>query len=375
MTPPSKIKFERIPLNSLDWGKTLDTFPDAIVYQSPEWLAFLAETLKGKPVLAVLKDGDQTLGYLSGLIVQKFGLRIFGSPFRGWSTPYMGFNLRPGVSRRAAVEALKDFAFRKLRCLHLEVADLSLTAESLDGLGLDSEPRSTMEIDLTQTEDALLAGMTKTCRWTVRKAEKNGVVIEPATDAAFADDYANQLADVFAKQNMVPHFGADRVRALIKHLLPSGKLLLLRARDPEGRCIATGVYPGMNQTAFFWGGASWRQHQKIYPNELLQWHAMKYWKSRGLKTYNMVGTMEFKQKFGGAQTTVQVIVQSKYRVISQLRTTAPKVIKKGMNLAWKIKGLFKKPPAPAAEKPSPAPAEPTAPSSDRIDKHKTPGPS
>jgi hypothetical protein len=332
-------RFERVRLDSIDWEKTLNTFPDRIVYQTPAWLSFLAETQKGEPVVAALKEGEETLGYFTGLIVKKFGLRILGSPFRGWSTPYMGFNLPPSVPRRLAAEALSDFAFKKLGCIYFEVVDSHLKPEDVAGLGFTEETRATMEIDLTQSEDALLKNMTKSCRWTVRKAERNGVVIETAHDEKFAEDFSEQLKDVFDKQGLVPHFGVERMRALIQHVHPTGTLLLLRARDPEGHCIGTGVFPAVNETAYYWGGASLRQHQKLYPNELLQWYAMKHLKQRGIKRYNMVGTMEFKQKFGGVQTAVPMIARSKNLMIARLRASAPRIIKTGMRLAWKLKNL------------------------------------
>ena len=80
--------------------------------------------------------------------------------------------------------------------------------------------------------------------------------VEEAQDLAFADDYYAQLKDVFAKQSLVPTYEVERVRELIKNLLPTGMLLLLRARDQEGNCIATGIFPAMNKTMYFRGGAS-----------------------------------------------------------------------------------------------------------------------
>jgi len=339
-------RFERVDLAMTDWEKVSSAFPDRIVYQSAPWLAFLAESQRSEPVLAALKEGNEVLGYFTGAIVRKFGLKILGSPFKGWTCPYMGFNLKSSVPRRLAVEAMPDLAFKQLGCVHFEVADSFLTLPDIAGLGFSHETRATFEIDLTQSEEALLASMTKSCRWTVRKAEKNGVAIEEARDMEFADEYAAQLKDVFAKQGTTPLFGVDLVRALLKQLLPSGMLLLLRARDPTGRCIATGIYPGTNETAYFWGGASWRDGQKLYPNELLQWHAMRFWKKRGVKTYNMVGTMEFKQKFGGRETAVPLINQSRYRPIALLRRAAPRIVKAGLRLKWRLKRLGK--PAPGA---------------------------
>jgi len=330
-------RFERIPLEPAAWGKLLAGFPDRIIFQTPEWLAFLAETQGVEPVLAALKDGDEVLGHVTGVIFKKFGLRVFASPIPGASTPYMGFNLRPGVSRRLAVAALPEFAFKQLRCAHVELVDAFLKPDDVEGLGFTYRMNPTLEVDLTLSEEEIFNRMTKSCRWTVRKAEKNGVVIEEANDPAFADEVAAQLQEVFAKHGLALHFGADRVCALIKHLQPTGGLLMLRARDPEGRCIGTGIYPGSHHTAFYLIGASWREHQKLYPNELLLWNAMLHWKRRGAKVFNMVGNMEFKQKFGGVETAVPLISMSRNPLIGFLRNRAPKIAKAAMRLAYRLK--------------------------------------
>lgn len=334
-------QFERIALDASEWGKMLSAFPDGIVYQSPEWLTFLAETQKGDPVLAVLKEGEDTLGYFTGVVVRKFGLKILGSPFRNWTTPYMGFCMKPGVPRRRAVAALPEFAFKTLGCVHFEVVDSHMTMDDIAVPGIRHELCRTFELDLTESEETLLANMNNFRRRDIRRAEKHGVIIQEVHDEEFATDFAEQLEDVFAKQNLVPTFGQDRVRSLITHLEPTGALLRLRAREPGGRCIATGLFFGLNEASFYWGGASWRQFQGLHPNELIQWYAMRYWKRRGMKTYNLVGTMDFKARFGGRATAVPLITQSKYRAISSLRARGPVIYRRLLGLAWKLKKLTK----------------------------------
>lgn len=342
-------KFERIPWSYSEWEKTIGAFADRVVFQTPAWLSFLAETQRGEIVIAALKEGNDTLGYFSGLVVRKFGLKILGSPFRGWSTPYLGFNLRPDVPRRVAAGALADFAFKELGCIHFEVTDSYMSAAEVAGLSLHHEMHPTMEVDLTQSEEALFNNMASACRRNIRHAEKAGVIIEEAHDLEFAEDYATQYVDVMAKQGMTPHFGADRFRAMIRHVQPTGMLLLLRARDTEGRCIATGIYPAVNQTTFYNNGASWRQYQKLRPNELLHWHAMRYWKKRGLRTYNMEGIMDFKLKFGGRQTETAMVYQSRYRALSSLRAAALPLGRAILRLAWKLKGTGGKKSSPPSD--------------------------
>jgi hypothetical protein len=341
------LHFERINPDRAAWEKAWSSFPDRIVFQSPAWIAFLAEHLNAEPVLAALKDGNDTVGHFTGLMFKKFGLRILGSPFRGWSTPYMGFNLRAGVPRQFAAQALPRFALKELGCIHYEITDAYLSPADIAGMEVTPIGHPTIEVNLAETEDEIFNRMASVCRRNIRHAEKSGVTIEIATDAGLADDYITQYHDVMAKQGLVPHFGAERFRLMIRHVQPTGQLLMLRARDAEGRCIATGIYPGANEFAFYNNGSSWRQYQKLRPNELLHWHAMKYWRARGVRSYNMEGIMAFKQKFGGHTTSVPMFYQSKYKLLGQMRARAMPVAKAALKLAYRVKSLGRSRPAAA----------------------------
>jgi len=314
--------FERLDVQSEDWSAKIGTKEDGTIFQTPAWLAFLSETQHGEPVVAALSERGKTIGYFTGMIVRKFGLRILGSPFPGWSTDYMGLILSAGVDRRQAVQALITFAFQELGCLHLEMMDRNLTLKDLDGLDVQHRVYRSFEIDLTRSEEELFSNMTSACRRCVRKAKKEGVLIEEARDLGFADEYYVQLKDVFAKHGLVPTYGIERVRQLITHVHPTGQLLLLRARDRSGRCIATGIFPHLNGVMYFWGGASWRQHQLLRPNEVIQWTAMKIAKQKGHRSYDMGGGGEFKRKYGGSEIAVPWIRKSKYPWICYLRDIA-----------------------------------------------------
>jgi len=331
------LKFERVDMDPGTWSAEIAQCPEHTVFQTPQWLSFVAKTQHAEPVIAALKEGQQTVGYFAGLIVRKFGLRILGSPLAGWTTAYMGLCLAAPAPRLMAFEALIRFAFEDLRCVHFEFMDRSLTLEDLNSLGFGHRIFAGFEIDLTPSEEQIFAKMSKSCRWTIRKAERNGVNVEEAHDLGFADDYYAQLKDVFAKQSLVPTYTVDRVKELIQQVHPSGMLLLLRARDPEGRCIATGLFPATNQTMYFWGGASWRQHQRLFPNEAIQWYAMKYWKSHGIRAYDMGGSGEYKRKYGGGEIYVPWFRKSKYRSVSHMRDIAQQLVRSRQRLSGKWK--------------------------------------
>jgi hypothetical protein len=323
-----------VDLKSVDWA-ALDTFEDRTVFQTREWLSFIAESQNATPIVTELSEDGKRVGYFSGLVFSKMGVRVLGSSFPGWTTPYIGFNLVAGASRASALAAVEQFAWQTLKCLHMEVSDPCFTVEDGQELGFACQFYTSYRTDLTKTEDELFNSMDSACRRCVRKAEKSGVLIEEAHDAEFAAEYYDQLKDVFAKQGLVPTYKLDRVRALVKHLAPTGRILLLRARDPEGKCIATGIFPGFNKIAEFWGNASFRSSQAFRPNEAIQWYAMRHWKRRGVEVYDWGGEGTYKEKYGCTVHKVPWFTKSRYQFVSKLRDEAKEMFaRKQRLLGW-----------------------------------------
>ena len=315
------MKLERLDFDNVEWPK-LDAFEDRVVFQTREWIEFVSRTQGAEPVVAAVIDQGRTVGYFTGLVVSRYRLRLLGSPFPGWTTSSMGFNLEGSASRREAVRALVDLAFGPLGCVHLELKDRHLRAPDLDGLRFESSPKVTFEIDLAPDEDEIFASMTSACRRAIRKSGKDGLVVEEASGAEFADEYYAQLEDVFAKQSLRPPYGVARVRELIRCLEPTGRLLLLRARAPDGQSAATGIFPAMNGVAYFWGGASWRSHQILRPNEAIFWYAMRYWKARGMTVLDMGGGGDYKRKYGPRELEVPFFRKSRFKALMGLRDAA-----------------------------------------------------
>lgn len=318
------MRIERISFVDVNWTE-LDSFEDRTIYQTKAWLEFLVNTQRAEPVVGALIDGATTVGFFTGAVVRKFGMRFLGSPFPGWTTSYMGFNLLPEVSRKKALDALTDFAFRQLRCIHVEIMDRRMRETDAEEVGYIVGKLPGYELDLTKAEDCIFADMKSSCRRAIRRADKNGVTIEEASDRTFIEDYYSQLEDVFAKQTLVPTYKKERVQALFEHLHPSGNLLLLRAMDQNRRCVATGIFPAFNDTAYFWGGASWRASQILRPNEAIHWYAIRYWKNRGILRYDMGGGGGYKEKYGGMKISIPWVRKSKYEFFANQRQRVKKL--------------------------------------------------
>src|SRR5690606_37820563 len=141
--------------------------------------------------------------------------------------------LLPDVSRQHALAALERLA-SDLGCAHIELLTRDVAEQDAAAQGYDVTPFRTFVTELSCSEEELFASMASSRRRAIRKSEKEGVSIEVAAPDGFAREYYEQLLDVFDKQDLKPPYGLERVESLIRHVHPSGDLLLLRARDPNG---------------------------------------------------------------------------------------------------------------------------------------------
>jgi hypothetical protein len=276
----------------------MDVLPDRLFCQRPGWLAYIAATFGGMPVVARLTEGGETLGCVSGVVCRRFGVRIFGSPFPGWLTPYMGFSLKSGVPRVQALQALEPFVFDELRCLHLVLTDRHMDPDVAARLGFRPKLYETFVSDLSRSEDEIFRGMKSMTRRCIRKAEKVGVTVEEADPAGFAAEFYAQHKEVLAAKGTTPTFTEAQVQLLIEHVAPSGDLLLLRARGPDGAGIAMGIFCGYGRVSHFWSGASRRAFHILRPNQDLHWYALRYWKRRGVLEHEWGGTAAYKEVYG-----------------------------------------------------------------------------
>lgn len=300
--------------------------PDYTLFQSKEWIEFVAESQNAFPVVAEINEGSNRLGWFLGLRLKKLGIKILGAPFPGWTTSYMGFVLSEHVPRVEALKALIAFSKKTLKCAQIELMDRHLTEADAKAAGFRYRLFNGFEVDLSDGENMLLSRMAPSTRRNIRKAEREGISVVPADDEKFIDDYFEQLQEVFNRQNLKPTYPKKRVQSLIKHLLPTGRLLLLRALHPDGTCIGTGIFPADHHRMYFWGGASKAKTRILRPNEAIQWFAMRYWQQRSVICYDMGGGGEYKRKYGGRKISVPWLRYSAYPGLDLFRTIAKGIV-------------------------------------------------
>lgn len=328
--------FKQIKIENIDVYK-FNNFENKSIFTTIEWIKFIQEDSNAKPIILEIYQGDVFIGYFSALVVNKFGIKIVASPFSGWSTCFMGFDVIFN-SRIDILPDLKKYLFKKYKCSYIEIIDRDISIDEARSAGFTCSPISTLELEINRSDDELFKTFKTDCRNFIRQFERRGAILEEviAVNDEFAEEYYEQLKDVFAKQCMVPTYKVDKVKTLLKHLAKTDGLLCLRVRNPEGKSIATSIFLGYNNKFFFWGGASLRPYQSYRPNEYMIWYAIKYWRMRGCKVFDMVGVRDYKRKFGSVEVDYTKITISKYKILILFRDLAKEVY----FFMLKLKGLM-----------------------------------
>ncbi len=169
--------------------------------------------------------------------------------------------------------------------------------------------RNTVLIDLTPSEEQLLATMKPKTRYNIRLARKKGMVIREGTLTDL-----ELLYSMYAETSQRDGFlirPLDYYRDAWGSFIQSGSAQPLIA-EVDGQAVAGLILFHFADRAWYMYGMSRNVHRDLMPNHLLQWQAMQWAKSRGCSVYDlwgapdelnendsMWGVYKFKEGLGG----------------------------------------------------------------------------
>jgi hypothetical protein len=318
-------EFRIVERDKIPWDKIENCY-DHTVFKSKAWMDFLIVTQSVEPFVVEIFDENKLAGFFVGEKFSKL-FNIVASPFEGWTTTYQGLSMLTQISGDARINIYIDlisYLIKNRICSIIQISDWQLDMDLIKNRGLKYEVYRGYNLDLTQTEEQIYKKFgSSSCQRKIRKAHKNGIIVRETKDIdQFIYHYYKQLLEVFEKQGLKPTYKIDRVVALIDKLKLSDKLLLLEALSAEGICLATGVFVGDNKLAYFWGGASYTKYQNLCPNEPIMYEAIKYWKKKGYKDFDLAGIRKYKEKYGPDYFEKPKIIASRYYGVLILKNFA-----------------------------------------------------
>jgi len=165
-------------------------------------------------------------------------------------------------------------------------------------------------IDITKSEEEILSGIKKRTRYSIRKAQNDGVKIVVSSESAGVEKFYDLYLETAKRQKFVP-FTKDYIKKEFEIFSQENKILVFFGYYQE-KLLATAMIVFANDSGFYHHGASIRETSGVPVAELLQWEAVKEAKRRGMKFYNFwgiapensphhpwAGLSLFKKGFGG----------------------------------------------------------------------------
>lgn len=146
------------------------------------------------------------------------------------------------------------------------------------------QPPRTIIIDISATEEDILARMKQKTRYNIRLAEKKGITVRAWKDlAAF-----HQMMLLTGGRDGFAVHSLEYYKRAYELMHPKGMCEILVA-EYEGKPLAALFVACNGKRAYYLYGASTDEERNRMPTYLLQWEAMKWAKARGCEEYDLWG--------------------------------------------------------------------------------------
>ncbi|MBN1304071.1 MAG: peptidoglycan bridge formation glycyltransferase FemA/FemB family protein [Anaerolineales bacterium] len=268
-----------MPVLSFDeWKQYLEKYPDAHLLQTAEWGALkssfgwnVVRIVQDREIGAQILFRELPLGFTIAYIPKPF----FKSQMTGGSDQFWGE---------------VDLVCRQKKAIFLKLElDSGDDPVELSGTGFirsphNIQPPRTLIVDLTGSEDDILARMKQKCRYNIRLAQKKKVTVRSWDDLEgfYAMMQITGERDGFGVHSLLYY------RQVYELFQPDGLADILVA-EYEHNPLAALMVIARGKRSWYIYGASNNQERNRMPTYLLQWEAMRWARSRGCSQYDLWG--------------------------------------------------------------------------------------
>ncbi len=147
------------------------------------------------------------------------------------------------------------------------------------------QPAATILVDISPSEDEILARMKSKTRYNIRLAGRKGVSVREGTAADLPIFF--RLNEITAARDGFGVHPPAYYRAVYRQFPPDTRALLIAEFD--GEPLAALMVFAWDGVAYYLYGASGDAHRNKMPAYLLQWEAMRWAKVHGCHTYDLWG--------------------------------------------------------------------------------------
>jgi peptidoglycan pentaglycine glycine transferase (the first glycine) len=148
----------------------------------------------------------------------------------------------------------------------------------------DIQPARTLLVDLSGSEDQILARMKQKTRYNIRLALKKGIVVASSGDIGLF----HRLMIATGQRDAFGVHSQDYYQRAYDLFHPSGSCSVFVA-EYQGQPLAALMVFARSSRAWYFYGASSNDHRERMPTYLLQWEAMRWAIAQGCTLYDLWG--------------------------------------------------------------------------------------
>jgi len=235
------------------------------------------------------------LGHFEGnKLISAYQLTFHPVPFFKYTVGYLPKGPMPDEKMVEALKTLgerKNAAFIKIEPNVLKIENGKLKMENL---GLVPSKKSLFTkynflIDLTKTEDQLLAAMHPKTRYNINIAQKKGVTVYDSTSDEDFEIYLKLYFETTKRQKYFGH--TSTYHKLVWQTLMQAKMARLLIAKYQGKPLVAWMLLNFGQTIYYPYGGSSKEHKEVMASNLIAWEAIRLGKKNGFKIFDMWGAL------------------------------------------------------------------------------------
>ncbi len=255
-------------------------------------------------------------------LMEPVQVTIHPIPHTPWA---IGYYPKGSKITRETVEILEKIA-KENNCVYIKCEPMveangkQQIANNMGKLGKFVKGRSLFTrhnfvLDVTPSEEDLLAKMKSKTRYNIRLAKKKGVTVEiDNSDKAF-ERYLELTEETTKRQGFYAH--STEYHRKMWEVLKRARMAELMVAKYQNKIITAWVLFTHNDTLYYPYGASTREHRNLMASNLVMWEVIRLAKKKKLKYLDMWGALglepdkndpwygfhKFKSGYGGRHVT------------------------------------------------------------------------
>ena len=290
------------------WDELLSLFDDSNIYQTQAFGKFS----KGNNKLEynIIEQNGEVVA-IAQVRIKTIPLLNKGIAYIRWGPLWQLRNQSPNPEnlQLALKKLIEEYVAKRKLVLRI-MPNITDKSEIFSSLGFeklpDHKPYRTFVVDIRANLEEIRKRFRKKWRYSLRQAEKNGVVVKSGDSVEMFDTFLNLYRSMHNRKKFKEFVDVESFRNM-QQLLPTRNKMKIFIAYFENNPVASIVVSAMGNTGIYLLGGSNETGLKYSASYLLQWKAIEWLKEKEIQYYDLggidpdvnPGVYTFKKGMGG----------------------------------------------------------------------------